>query len=110
MPGPASALPTYLAVAVDDVLERGQLAHPNRAAGVQLLGRVADLGPHPVLEAIGEAGRGVDVDRLRRGGDDRLRVPGAVGVYVLDRFLNRVDDRDRQLQPQELGVPVLLAG
>ena len=62
MPAALATLPTHLAVAVDDVLEGGQLAHPDRAAGVQLLGRVADLGPHPVLEAVGEAGRGVDVD------------------------------------------------
>ena len=55
-----------LAVAVDDVLERRQLAQADRAAGVQLLGRVADLGAHPELEAVGEAGRGVDVDAPRR--------------------------------------------
>ena len=34
----------------------------DRPARVQLLGRVADLGAHPELEAVGEPGRGVDVD------------------------------------------------
>ena len=50
-----------LAVALDQVLERAQLARADRPAGVQLLGRVADLGAHPELAAVGEARRGVDV-------------------------------------------------
>ena len=79
-----------LAVAVDDVLERGQLAQADRPARMELLGRVADLGPHPELEPVGEARRRVDVDdrgvdpvrellgRLVGDGHDRLRVAGAV--------------------------------
>ena len=48
-------------VALDQVLERAQLAQPDRPASVELLGRVADLGAHPELVAVGEARRGVDV-------------------------------------------------
>ena len=51
-----------LAVALDQVLERAQLAQADRAARVELLGRVADLGAHAELAAVGEARRGVDVD------------------------------------------------
>ena len=85
--GPAPATRRIWPCAVQDVLGRGQLAQADRAAGVQLLGRVADLGAHPELEPVGEAGRGVDVDagrvdaagervggRLVGAGDDRLRV------------------------------------
>src|SRR6185312_17407507 len=76
----------------------------------------------PVLESVGEPGRGVDVDggrvdtgdegvgRRRVRGDDRLRVTGPVRVDVVDRVLDRVDDGDRHLQRQVLGVPVLLGG
>ena len=121
MPPAAPALLTHLAVAADDVLVGRQLAQADRAARVQLLGRVADLGAHAELEAVGEAGRGVGVDDggvdpggealggLLGGGDDRLRVAGAVAVDVLDRLLERVDDADGQLQVEVLGVPVLLA-
>src|SRR6476469_1641509 len=48
-------------VALDEVLERAQLAQPDRPARVKLLCRVADLGSHPELAAVGEAGGGVDV-------------------------------------------------
>src|SRR4051812_12671101 len=87
-----------LARAVDQVLERAQLAQADRPAGVELLRGVADLGAHAELAAVGEARRGVDVDaggvdaRLERprrrevGGHDRLRMTGAVGVDVLDRL------------------------
>ena len=54
-----------MAVALDDVLERAQLAQRDRPARVELLGRVADLGAHPELAAVGEARRGVDVDAGR---------------------------------------------
>ena len=52
-------------VALDHVLEGAQLAQPDRPARVQLLGRVADLGAHAELAAVGEARRGVDVDAGR---------------------------------------------
>ena len=64
----------------------------DRPAGVQLLGRVADLGAHPELAAVGEARRGVDVDAggvdaelegargARVAGQDRLGVARAVGL------------------------------
>ena len=106
--------------ALDEVLERAQLAHADRASGVELLGRVADLGAHPELPAIGEPGRGVDVHarrvdaelerprRVGRPGDDRLGVTAAVRVDVLDRLGGRVDDPDRQLEREIFGVPILI--
>src|SRR5512135_3480204 len=96
----------HLAVALDQVAVRAQLAQADRAARVQLLGRVADLGAHPELAAVGEAGGGVHVDA---GGvdaeaegagsvdvarDDRLRVPAAVAGDVLDRLAERLDHAD----------------
>ena len=57
----ATASSADVPVALDEVLERAQLAQADRPAGVQLLGRVADLGAHPELAAVGEARRGVDV-------------------------------------------------
>src|SRR3954453_2045061 len=57
----------HLAGALDHVLERAELAHPDRAARVELLRRVADLRAHPEHAAVGETrrrvhihGRGVD--------------------------------------------------
>src|SRR3954470_5775883 len=85
-----------LAVAVDQIARRAQLAQADRAARVQLLGRVADLGAHAELAAVGEARRRVDVDAGRvdaelersRGvavaGHDRLGMAGAVAVDVVD--------------------------
>src|SRR5205809_7145447 len=93
-----------LSVAVDDVLERAELAKPDQRTRVELLRGVADLGPYAELPAVGEARRGVDVDarridaqreRARRGdalGDDRFRVPAPVHVDVLDRLLDRGHD------------------
>ena len=108
-------------VALDDVLERAQLAQADRAAGVQLLRRVADLGAHPELAAVGEARRGVDVDaggvdaeleRARGGRVASVTIasewPRAVAVDVLDRLLDGVDDAHREDQREELGVPVRL--
>ena len=51
----------HLAGALDQVPVGAQLAQADRAAGVQLLGRVGDLGAHAELAAVGEARRGVDV-------------------------------------------------
>src|SRR3954465_131720 len=101
-PSRATASGTDLAVALDQVLERAQLAQADRPAGVQLLRRVADLGAHAELAAVGEPRRRVDVDargidaQLERAsgrgvaGDDRLRMTRAVRVDVLDGLLGRV--------------------
>src|SRR3954447_11026680 len=84
------ALCPRVAVAGHDVLDRAQLAHADWAAGVQLLRRVADLGSHAELAAVGEARGGVHVDARRvhaelerpRCGrvarDDRLRMARTV--------------------------------
>src|SRR5579862_5403821 len=52
-----------LSVAVDDVLIRGQLAQPHRTAGVQAVGRDADLGAKAELVAVGETRRRVEIHR-----------------------------------------------
>src|SRR5271166_7187539 len=44
-----------VSVALDEVLERAQLAQSDGAARVQLLRGVADLGAHPELAPVGEA-------------------------------------------------------
>src|SRR3954471_22495237 len=79
-----------------DVLRRGHLGQPHRAAGVQLLRGDADLGAEPELAAVGEPGAGVHHDRgrvdhgaeplggVQRSGDDGLRVAGRVPTDVLD--------------------------
>ena len=76
-PGRACSGPD-VPVALHDVLERAQLAQPDRAARVELLRRVADLGAHAELAAVGEARRGVHVDA---GGVDAA-LEGARGVDV----------------------------
>src|SRR3954451_20288850 len=118
----ATASGPDLAVALDQVLEGAQLARADRPAGMQLLRRVADLGAHPELAPVGEAGGGVDVDARRvhaelerpRGGrvarEDRLRVARPVRVNVLDRLLRGRDDLHREHERQELLRPVRLAG
>ncbi len=54
-----------VAVALDEVLVRAELAQADRPARVQLLRRVADLRAHPELATVGEARRGVHVDARR---------------------------------------------
>src|SRR5262245_65631456 len=60
-----SASAADLPFAPDDVLLGGELAEAHRAAGVELLGRDADLGPEPELLAVDEPGRRVDKHRGR---------------------------------------------
>src|SRR3954470_12172123 len=107
-----------LAVAVDQIASRAQLAQADRPARVQLLRRVADLGAHAELAAVGEARRRVDVDagrvdaelerpgRIAVAGDDRLRVAGAVPVDVGDRLSHRVNHADGEHEREELLGPV----
>ena len=103
-----------------DVLRRRHVGEPDRAARVQARGRVRDLGSEPELAAVGEARRGVHVHAGRAdaadervGGaeilrHDRLGVPGAVGLDVVDRLLDRVDGAHGEHQVEVLGRPVLL--
>src|SRR3954452_19606663 len=110
----ATASGTDVSVTPDDVLERAELAQPDRPARVELLRRVADLGAEPELAAVGEARRGVHVDargvdpelegpRARVGRrHDRLRMAGAVAVDVVDGLLDGVHNPDREDQRQEL--------
>src|SRR4051812_1790125 len=113
---------THVPVALDDVLERAELAQRDRPARVELLRRVADLGAHAELAAVGEPGGRVDVHARRVhalleraggrrvGSHDRLGVARAVLVDVLDRLLDGVDDLHREHEREELGVPVLVGG
>src|SRR3954447_26618165 len=109
-----------LAVALDDVLHGRQLAQPHRAAGVQLLGADADLGPEAELLAVHEAsgrvhehGGGVDLAGEALGG---AQVPGQDGFAVAsagtgdvgDGGLEVGDPADRQLHHQDLAGVVLL--
>lgn len=45
---------SYLSVALDNKLGRGQLLQPHRSPGMQFLGTDAHLGAHSELSAIGE--------------------------------------------------------
>ena len=113
------ALLPDLAVAEDDELAAGQLLEAHRAAGVELLRGDPHLGAEAVLEAVGEARRGVDDDRrgvdlgdeaqrprvvLR---DDGVGVHRAVARDVLHRLVQRVDDLDGEDQLEELLAEVL---
>ena len=117
-----TAVPTAdLAVAEHDALERGEALEPDRAARVQLVGGDADLGAQAVLEAVGEAGRGVHHHRARIDlaqeaprardvlGDDRVGVLRAVGARCArspasSPSTTRTDEDRREV----LGVPVFL--
>ena len=46
-------------------------------------------------------------ERVSRG-HDRLRMAAAVRIDVSDRLLGRIDDADRKLEREVLGVPVLV--
>ena len=50
-----------MAVALDEILEGAEFAQADRAPGVKLLGRVADLGSLAELAPVGEAGGRVDI-------------------------------------------------
>ena len=69
MPDPRHLLPD-LPRALDHELVGGELARADRAAGMELLGRVADLGAHAEHAAVGEARGGVHV---HAGGVDARR-------------------------------------
>src|SRR3546814_4279730 len=111
-----------LAFAVDDELERGELAQAHGAAGVELLGRYADLGAEAELLAVDEAGGGVHDDGggvdlagealcgSQVGGDDRLAVAGAVAGDVGDGGIEGVAHPHGQLQVEELGGVVVGGG
>src|SRR3954452_21320371 len=89
---------TGLPETLHHVLEGAELADADRAARVELLGRVAHLGAHAELAAVREARRRVDIDARRvdargeraRGlgvvGEDGVGVTAAVDVDVLDRL------------------------
>src|SRR5688500_18841530 len=86
----AANLCAHVPVAQHDPLLRGEALEADRPAGLQLVGRDADFGTQPVLEAVGEAGRRIHHHRarvdlaqeaLRAGpvlGDDRVGMPRAV--------------------------------
>src|SRR5512134_1759138 len=88
-----------LATAENDPLLAGEPLQSDRTAGVQLVGGDADLGAQPVLEAVGEARRGVDhhragVDLAQEAhgvgpvlGDDGVGVLRSVPADVLDRLV-----------------------
>src|SRR5471032_2865518 len=111
-------LSAKLTVTDHDVLLAGQAFQTDRAAGVQLISRNADLGTQSVFETIGEAGRGVDHHRTGVDlgheapglplmfGNDGVAVVRAIVVDVFDGFIQPGHDADRQDRRQILGVPV----
>src|SRR5581483_1001476 len=98
----------HLTGSVDHVLVTGQLLDTAGAAGVQLIGADADLGPQPELITVIEPRAGVDhhgraVDacgefagRRQVGRDDRVGVLRAIAVDVADRLVERIDNLDRK--------------
>src|SRR3546814_17840292 len=77
------------------VLVAGQLLGANGAAGVQLAGGNADLGPHAELAAVGELGRGVvhhdaGIDLVQEAGRGH-GVLGDDGLGMIDRKSTRLN-------------------
>src|SRR3954451_11092262 len=111
-----------LAVAVDQIASRAQLAQADRPARVQLLRRVADLRAHAELAPVGEARRRVYVDAGRvdaelerpRGiaiaRDDRLRMTRGGTPDVRDRLVEGVYHADREIEGEVFARPVGVAG
>ena len=92
------------------------------AADVDFVGGNADFRTETILEAVGEAGGGIDhdagaVDRAQEGagvgvgfGYDAVGVVAAVGVDVGDGFFEAVDDFDGEDGGEIFGVPVFFGG
>ena len=115
-------LRTHLAGAQHQVLVARYLLKAERAAGVELLRRDAELRAEAELEAVREARGGVPVHdggvhvaqevvgvRLV-GRDYALRMLGAVAVYVLDGGLDVGDDLDGHGEAEIFVRPVGLGG
>src|SRR5581483_2323156 len=109
---------SYLAAALDEILVDRQFAQPHWAARMETVGRDPGFGTEAELAAVGEARRGVDVNRGRIdlalearggilvGGDDRVGKAGAMARDELDRLAKRIDNLDRKDEVQIFGVPV----
>src|ERR1700730_17171369 len=105
-----------------DPLAAGEAFESDRSPRMELVGRDADLGAEPVLEAVGEAGRRIDQHRARVDfakethrvsivlRDDRVRVLRAVLRDMLDRIGERIDDAYRKDAAALFGVPAILEG
>src|ERR1700722_20719859 len=110
-----------LPVAAHPVLERAELLEPNRPARVHAPGGDADLGAEAELSAVGELGRGVVQDDRRIDllqeplghgpvlGHDAVGVMRAVGLDVVDRRIETVDDANGDDRVEIFGAPVLFA-
>lgn len=100
----------------------GEFAQSHGAAGVELVGGDADFCAETELATIGETGGGVvhdagGIDGAQKllsfrlvGSDDAVGVVRAVGVDVLDRGIDVIDDFDREDFFQILGRPIFLGG
>ena len=101
-------LRSYLPVAAHPILEGAELLDPDRPARVHAPGGDADLGAEAELAPVGELGRGVVQDDRRidllqeplgRGlvlGHDAVGVMRAIGLDVVDRRVETVDDAQRR--------------
>ena len=112
----------YLSVAQHYPFLRSQPVQTDGAADVDFVGGNADFRTEAVLEAVGEAGGGIDhdagaVDCAQEGagigvgfGYDAVGVVAAVGVDVGDGFFEAVDDFDGEDGSEVFGVPVFFGG
>ena len=101
---------------------RSQPVQADGAADVDFVGGNADFRTETILEAVGEAGGGIDhdagaVDRAQEGagigvgfGYDAVGVVAAVGVDVGDGFFEAVDDFDGEDGGEVFGIPVFFGG
>ena len=108
-----------LPVAAHPILERAELLEPDRPAGVHAPGGDADLGAEAELSAVGELGRGVVQDDRRIDllqeplghgpvlGHNAVGVMRAVGLDVVDRRIETVDDANGDDRVEIFGAPVL---
>ena len=109
----------HLPVPAHPILERAELLDPHWPARVHAPGGDADLGAETEFAPIRELGRGVVQDDrridllqepLRRGlvlGHDAVGVMRAIGLDVVDRRIETVDDADSDDRVEIFGAPVL---
>ena len=111
-----------LPVAQHDPFLRSQPVQADGAADVDFVGGNADFRAETILEAVGEAGGGIDhdagaVDRAQEGagigvgfGYDAVGVVAAVGVDVGDGFFEAVDGLDGELIVKKFGAETFVIG
>ena len=107
-----------MAIAADDIFERGKLLNANRSAGMHFTCGNTDLGTHAKLTTIGELGRGVmdsdgAIDAIEENlscrriiGDDGVGMFGAMPIDVIHRILDAIDLAYRNNGIEIFGIPI----